>query len=108
METAKKWFASTTKGDSVNAVAAKSGLTQSTLARYHKKGEYPADAVIAISRAYGVSAIRSLLAIGLLTEHDLDELRLDLSLEAASDIDLAGEIYRRTARQGRDLETFNG
>lgn len=108
MKTAKKWFAATTNGDSVNAVAVKSGLTQSTLARYHRKGEYPADAVIAISRAYGVSAIRSLLTLGLLTQRDVDDLRLGLTLEHASDIDLAAEVYRRATGGGKPLESFDG
>lgn len=106
MTKASKWFAATTNGDSVNAVASKAGLTQSTLARHHRAGVFPAEAVIAIARAYGADVIRSLTDTGHLALDDVRRYQSRVNLEQVSDIDLSAEIYRRATERGSPLEEF--
>lgn len=106
MTKASKWFAATTNGDTVNAVAAKSGLTQSTLARHEKAGAFPAETIIAIARAYGADVIHSLVTTGHLVQGDVRRYQSRVNLEQVSDIDLSAEIYRRATERGSPLEEF--
>lgn len=106
MKNASKWFAATTNGDSVNAVATKAGLTQSTLARHHKAGAFPAETVIAVARAYGADVIRSLIDAGHLAQEDVKRYQSKVNLRQVSDIDLATEIHRRATEGQILLEEF--
>lgn len=106
MKNASKWFATTTNGDSVNAVATKAGLTQSTLSRHHRAGVFPAESVIAIARAYGADVIHSLVTTGHLVQGDVRRYQSRVNLEQVSDIDLSAEIYRRATERGSPLEEF--
>lgn len=106
MKNASKWFATTTNGDSVNAVATKAGLTQSTLSRHHRAGVFPAETVIAIARAYGADVILALIDTGHLAQEDVKRYQSKVNLRQVPDIDLTAEIYRRAAERDTPLEEF--
>lgn len=93
----KSWYESTVKDDSVNAAARKSGIVQTTLSRQVKARNFTAETVIAISRAYGVGVIRSLVQTGHLTNSDVEAYRVHGGLDAANDREIAAEVMKRLA-----------
>lgn len=95
MKTMMKWYLDTVKDDSVNAVATKSGIVQTTLSRQVKAGRFPAESVIAVARAYNTSAVRALVQTGHLTDLDVAEYRRAASIDALTDRELADEVWKR-------------
>lgn len=95
MNAAMEWYSKAVDGASVNAVAARSNLVQTTLARQVKKGELAAEAVIAVARAYGNDAIGALIATGYLASEDVRNHGVQSALTDALDVELAAEVVRR-------------
>lgn len=83
------------KPQSVNAIAKKSGLPQSTLNGRIKDGELTADQVIAICRAYGYDVVRGLLELGFIEENELVRPIVKIELETVPDEDIMREVLRR-------------
>lgn len=90
------WYRGVVKDASINAVAARSGLVQSTLNRQIKAEALTPDVVVAVARAYGVDVLDALVANGVLTEDDIRSHWARVALADLTDIELAAEVIRRT------------
>lgn len=90
-----KWYGSLVGGSSVNAVAEKAGLVQSTLARQVKAESLSPETVVAIARAYGDDVLDALVLTGLISETDIQRHGIKATLSDAFDADLTAEILRR-------------
>lgn len=97
------WYENTVKGDSVNQVAKKSGISQSTLnLQLTRKGALSPESAVAIARAYGASILEALIATGLVTPDeaasfksvDIDSL-VPSVLERATESQISSEFTRR-------------
>ena len=62
------WMSAVTDGDSINAVANRVGMIQTTLNRQVRGGTLTPETVVAIARAYGAPVLPGLVACGLITE----------------------------------------
>lgn len=80
---------------SINAVAERSGLVQTTLARRLNGDGLTADQAIAIAHAYGADVIDALLELGFITEQDLVLPQVSVTLADASDAQIVAEVARR-------------
>ena len=94
------WYTRTVKDASVNAVATRSGVVQSTLARQIKAGSLTAETVVAVARAYGADVLDALVACGLITKDEVRKHGIRATLRDAVDVELAAEIMRRA--RGRE------
>lgn len=91
------WYRRVVRDSSVNAVATKAGLVQSTLNRQVAAGELTPESVVAIARAFGADVIGGLIELGLLREDDIRAHGVHVALTQALDIELAAEILRRSS-----------
>lgn len=91
----KQWYEKTVRDSTVNAVAAKSGLVQSTLNRQVRSGALTAETVVAVARAYGADVLEALVACGLITRDEIRAHGIKAALEDALEIELAAEVMRR-------------
>lgn len=89
------WYRAVTQEDSVNAVAKRAGLVQTTLAAQVRKGELTPQSVVAIARAYQSDPLSALVAVGFLTDEEVTAYAHRAALEDASDEDLAREVWLR-------------
>ena len=90
-----EWYEKTVRDSSVNAVAAKAGLVQSTLSRQVRAEALTAETVVAIARAYGADVLDALVACGLITRDEIRAHGVKAALEDALEIELAAEVMRR-------------
>lgn len=101
----REWLAKVSNQEvenlSINAIATKSGIVQSTLSRRIDAGGITADQAIKICRAYSADVIQGLLDLGFITEADLKQPAARAMLKDAKDEDLIAEIGRRIARTPR-------
>lgn len=97
------WYEETVAGDSVNQVARKTGLSQSTLNRQVTQYyQLSPEAAVTIARAYKVDTLEALIVTELITPEeaasyrnvDLDSL-IPSALERATDTQLTRELTRR-------------
>ncbi len=88
---------------SVNAVASKSGVVQTTLNRQVKANALTAETVVAVARAYHADVLNALVACGLITRDEIRAYGVRATLREALDIELADEIVRRC--RSRDLDS---
>lgn len=102
MRDLETWYTETTGADSLNQVAKKTGINQSTLFRQLENNRLSNDNIALIARAYGTSVIRALLISGMLVQDDIDQYRLvveDMSIEKAlknaTDRQIALEVWYR-------------
>ena len=93
--TSMEWYRRVVGDATVNAVAARAGVVQTTLNRQVKVGRLAPETAVAIARAYGVDVIDGLLACGLLTEEDVRRHGIVPVLEDATDDEIAEEVMRR-------------
>lgn len=100
-----KWMQAVTGGDSVNAVAAKSGLVGSTLTRQVHSGALTPESVVAIANAYDADAIKGLLVQGLISQADIDRHGAAVLLDEITDRMLADEVWERM-QEGRGVKEF--
>ena len=89
------WYRAVTQEDSVNAVAKRAGLVQTTLAAQVRKGELTPQSVVAIARAYQSDPLSALVAVGFLTDEEVTAYAHRAALGDASDEDLAREVWLR-------------
>ena len=90
-----QWYLRTVGDDTVNRVAMKSGIAQSSLDRRLKLGSLTPELAAPIARAYGSDVLQALVATGLITD---DEIRNSARLKAlrdATDHELIAELWRR-------------
>lgn len=97
------WYEETVAGDSVNQVARKTGLSQSTLNRQVTQYyQLSPESAVTIARAYKVDTLEALIVTELITPEeaasyrnvDLDSL-IPSALERATDTQLTRELTRR-------------
>ena len=100
---AMNWLLKATKEHSVNAIALKSGLVQSTLNTRAKADSLTADQVIAICRAYRYPVSQGLLDLEFITEEDLKLPSIQATLRDATDEQLVDEIARRLEQGKREV-----
>lgn len=100
MNDSEKWFFSALKDESILAVAEKIGVQQATLNRQIRGNRLSPENVVKIADAYGVDAIDGLIAIGLITEDHAQAHITLASLRAATDKEIAEEIWRRLVTDG--------
>lgn len=82
---------------SINAVALKSGIPQTTLNGRIKNTTLTAEHAISISRAYRYDVVQALLELGFITKDDLKTPQVRAALADATDRELVEEIGRRLA-----------
>ncbi len=98
-ENAMEWYRSLVgEGATVNAVAERAGVVQTTLNRQVKAGALSHETVVALARAYRADVLDGLVASGLITHEDIKAHAVQTALGAASDVDLASEIMKRAER----------
>lgn len=90
----QQWYRETVGNDTQNKVAENAGIVPSSLYRQLPDG-LSAQNVVKIARAYGVPAIDGLIALGLLDERDVAELKMKGSLHSATKRELLDELERR-------------
>lgn len=98
MTTWTDWLRSTTNGASLRAIAASIGSagSPSSLQRWvNEEVRPPAEAVVAIARAYGADPLLGLVAAGYLDENDLAQNRTVAAVRDASTLQLTEELMRR-------------
>lgn len=93
--TTREWFDRVRGDDTVNAVAEKSGIVQSTLLRQLQRGHLGIVEAIKIARAYSQNPLTPLLEAGHITEDDLRSWRAQGALADATDREIADEVWRR-------------
>lgn len=91
-----EWYEETVGADSVHTIAVNAGVTPSSLYRQLPDKISPEN-VVKIARAYSVSAINGLVALGLLDDSDISKLRTSDALRDATDQELLDELARRLA-----------
>ena len=89
------WYRHVTGTDSVNAVAKRAGLVQTTLAAQVRKGELTPQSAVAIARAYQSDPLCALVAIGLVAADEVDAYARRVALGDVSDEELAREVWVR-------------
>ncbi|WP_176386621.1 helix-turn-helix transcriptional regulator [Gulosibacter sp. 10] len=99
------WLSARTDGASLRDIAARAGVTQSTLSR-QISGASTLDAglVIKVARAYGLNVLEALVASGFVTEEEAGAPGVASALERATDTELAREILRRAEESERMRE----
>lgn len=96
-----KWLDKVTERASINSIAMKAKVSQSTLSRHARDGSLTADEVIRISRAYHYPVTHALIEHGLITEDDLRLPAIQATLRDATDQQLVDEIARRLEHGNR-------
>jgi len=102
--TSEDWFADIANGDSVNQAASRIGIWQTTLARQLREDKLTPESAVALARAYKVSPLDGLVAIGLITRDEVREMAAAGSLGQATDGDLVAEVLRRLKDGGSHQE----
>lgn len=95
MSKIKKWYEATTGGASVNAVAARAGLVQTTLARQLRADALSPESIVAVARAYSADVIGALIVAGVITDEDVRRHGVRLTFKAATDAEIAAEVMKR-------------
>lgn len=97
------WYEIVTNSDSVNAVATKAKIVQTTLNRQVQRGRLSPEVVIAIARGYKAPVLDALVSCGYLTEEEAalkDRFGLEEALQDATDEQLLRELLRRINTEG--------
>ena len=89
------WYYKTVGTDTVNAVAENAQIQQSTLSRQLNNKRITAEIAIAVARGYKTSPLNALLALGAITEADIDAHFKHLQLSDYTDAEIVDEIARR-------------
>lgn len=98
MNTWAQWLEQATDGDSLRRIASQIGFSKSSLSRWNVTGRPPADAVIAVAKAYdadlctGLASAGYIRASGVSAKEILREIPTDLLVEEFHRRWRAGEI----------------
>ena len=100
-----QWLRNTCGTDSVNAIAQKANMTQTTLARQVKRGELTSEAVLAIARGYHAPVLDALVTCNFITTDEAHiktrpTMTVQEALTQATDQQLAQEILNRCNTDG--------
>lgn len=94
------WVTKVTGGATARQVAERIGKSHTTALRWMHNGTSP-EQVIAFAIAYNADIIQALVAAGWISESDLENLNLASALRSLTEVELAGELYRRALAQQR-------
>ncbi len=89
------WYHETVGDSSVNAAAQKARVSQATLNRQVSRESLTPEVVVALARAYGQDVLDALIPTGLVDESDIRAHAVREALRAASDAEVAAEVWRR-------------
>lgn len=101
--TLKEWLDTLPGSPTVSQAADHSQVSKATLLRHAKSGKTTAEYAVAISRAYKVNEIESLIDLGFVNTEAVDKYGVEAALAAATNEQLLGEIMRRSDPQARYL-----
>jgi len=96
----EQWLRTFRGQDSDRQIALASGLPPTTLARQLREDTVTVETAVKIARAHQVSVVPALLALGVLTERDLEAYTSQMKVELVSDEELAAEVLKRMKRGG--------
>lgn len=96
----EQWLSTFRGQDSDRQIALDSGLPPTTLARQLREGTVTVETAVKIARAHQVSVVPALLALGVLTERDLEAYASQMKMELITDEELAAEVLKRMKRGG--------
>lgn len=89
------WYKAAVGDASVNAVAQRAGLVQTTLSRQVKAGQFSPETVVAVANAYGRDVLDALVVAGVITTEQIRSHGIQHALADASDAEIAAEVMRR-------------
>ncbi len=95
--TLMEWYAATVGDASVNAVATRADIVQTTLARQIKAQSLSPEVIVAVARAYGRDVLDALVLAGLISREDIRAHGVHRALSDAFDAEIAAEVVRRLA-----------
>lgn len=90
-----QWIYETIGSDSLRQAASLASLSQATLSRQLTNKSVTVETAVKIARAYQVSIIPALMALGIVTENDISEFASEAAIQDASDEILSAEVLRR-------------
>lgn len=93
--TLMEWYSATVRDASVNAVALKAGIVQTTLSRQLRAGVLSPEVVVAVARAYGSDVLDAIVIAGVITREDIRLHGVRQALAAALDVEIAQEVAKR-------------
>lgn len=82
---------------SVRSLAAHMNMPPATLNRQLRENTVPLGTLIAICREFDLDLVDLLVSMGQLTRREGSALHASRGLDSYTDLELAGELYRRTA-----------
>ena len=95
MTSINEWIDLVTDGSSDREIARLAQIGQSTLSRQRRDTTVTVETVVKIARAYQVSVIPALVALGIVTEADISDFASNAALQDATDTALADEVLKR-------------
>ena len=95
------WVRSVGQGDSDRQIAMRAKIPTGTLGRQLANDLLSPENIVAIARAYRVSPLDGLVALGLITDEEVRSAGVRSSLSDVRDEDLVGEVLQRV-RAGKD------
>lgn len=101
--TLQDWLKSLPDSPTASQAADRAGVSKATFLRHQKKGETTAEYAIAISRAYGVNEIKSLLDLGFISLQAVKEISVQVSVGRMSNQQILDEILRRSDPEALNL-----
>lgn len=102
-----EWYERLVGGASVNSVARRAGINQSTLNRQLNDGRIEPTLVVAIARAYGANVLDALVAQGLITREDVAARGVFAALADATDQEIAAAVWRRMSTPDESHPVFD-
>ena len=96
------WYNRVAREATVNSVATRAGVIQTTLRRQLMAGKLSADTVLAIARGYGVNVLDALVESGFITADEVRKYGQRPVLANATDAELAAEIMSRAVSRELD------
>lgn len=99
----QEWITALPGSPTVSQAADHAGVSKATFLRHAKKGETTAEYAVAISRAYDVNEVETLVSLGFITAEAVDDYGVVQALEQATNRQILDEIMRRSDPEARHL-----
>lgn len=99
----QEWITALPGSPTVSQAADHAGVSKATFLRHAKKGETTAEYAVAISRAYDVNEVETLVSLGFITAEAVDDYGVVQALERATNRQILDEIMRRSDPEARQL-----
>lgn len=99
LPTWEEWLEHATEGETQAQIAARLGVSRSTVARWSHRGVLDPDIILALARAYNADPIQGLLAARWLKPQDLNNGGMRYVVSYAPTRMLVNELHRRLGGQ---------